>query len=101
MTTSFGGWNSDPPFDPEHYGVTLSLVGEKADRSIVGKYTDPRDKGVIAQIIRVRDEQRKEVNFKLDKTTRMRVTLSAKGATERCPTGDGSAIRKPGQRFGK
>ncbi len=76
---SYNDWNSDPPFDPEHYGVTLSLVGEKADRSIVGKYDDPREQGFIAEIIRVRDGQRKAVDFKLDKTTKLRVYAVGEG----------------------
>jgi hypothetical protein len=72
-------WNSDPPYDQEHYGVTLSLVGEKADRSIVGKYTDPRETGIIAQFIRVRDDEKKDVNFKLDKRTKIRVYALGEG----------------------
>lgn len=76
---AYNDWNADPPYDQDRYGVTLSLVGEKADRSIVGKYTDPREKGMLAQLIRMRDNEKKEVNFKLDKTTRVRVYALGEG----------------------
>ncbi len=76
---AYGKWNSDPPFDVERYGVTIFGVGEKFDRSVVGKYVDERDKNVIAQIIRVRDNERKNVKFKLDKTTRIRVYALGEG----------------------
>ncbi|MEO8167296.1 MAG: hypothetical protein ABI623_03555 [bacterium] len=70
---AYNDWNSDPPFDPEHYGVTIYGVGEKFDKSIVGGYVDQRDKNVIAQIIRVGDNEKKQQKFKLLKTTKLRV----------------------------
>jgi hypothetical protein len=76
---AYNDWNTDPPYDQEHYGVTLSLVGEKADRSLVGAYTDPREKGIIAQLTRVRDDEQKDVTFTLDKTTKIRVYALGEG----------------------
>jgi hypothetical protein len=76
---AYNDWNSDAPYDQAHYGVTLSLVGEKTDRSIVSKYADPREKGILAQIVRVRDDEKKTVNFKLDKTTKIRVYAIGEG----------------------
>ena len=76
---AYGEWNSDPPFDPEHYGVTLYGVGEKFDRSVVGKYVEQPDKSVIAQIIRVGNDANKEQKFRLDKTTKIRVYAIGEG----------------------
>jgi hypothetical protein len=76
---AYGDWNSDPPFDPEHYGVTIYGAGEKFDPAVVGKYVDQRDKNVIAQIIRVGDDANKEQRFKLDKTTKIRVYAIGEG----------------------
>lgn len=73
---AYGTWNSDPPFDPENYGVTIYAVGNKAT---FGKYVDQRDKNVIAQIIRAGDNTRKEQKFKLDKTTKIRVYAIGEG----------------------
>lgn len=76
---AYNDWNSDPPFDTEHYGVTIYGVGEKFDRSSVTKYVEQRDKNVIAQIIRVGNSASKEQRFKLEKTTRIRVYAIGEG----------------------
>lgn len=76
---AYGDWNSDPPFDPEHYGVTIYGVGEKFNRSVVGKYVDQRDKNVIAQIIRVGESEHREQKFRIDKTTKIRVYAIGEG----------------------
>lgn len=76
---AYGDWNSDPPFDPGHYGVTMYGVGEKFDRSVVEKYVEQREKNVIAQIIRAADYTHKEQKFKLDKTTKIRVYTIGEG----------------------
>ncbi len=76
---AYGDWNSDPPFDPEHYGVTIYGVGEKFNPAIVGKYVEQRDKNTIAQIIRARDSENREQKFKLDKTTKIRVYAIGEG----------------------
>ncbi len=76
---AYNDWNSDPPFDPEHYGVTIYGVGEKFDKSVVDKYVDQRDKNVIAQLTRVGDSQKKEQKFKLAKTTKVRVYALGEG----------------------
>jgi hypothetical protein len=76
---AYGDWNSEPPFDPEHYGVTMYGVGEKFNTASVGKYVDQRDKNTLAQIIRVRDGENREQKFKLDKTTKIRVYAIGEG----------------------
>jgi hypothetical protein len=76
---AYDGWNASPPFDPEHYGITLMGAGERFNTSIVSKYVEQRDKNVIAQIIRVRDNADKEERFKLDRTTKVRVYALGEG----------------------
>lgn len=76
---AYNDWNADPPFDTEHYGVTIYGVGEKFDRSVVTKYVEQRDKNVIAQIIHVENSASKEQRFKLEKTTRIRVYAIGEG----------------------
>ena len=49
---SFQGWNDAPPFDPEAWGVTLSVV-DPADHDKVQLARDPREERVIARIDRV------------------------------------------------
>jgi len=76
---TYNDWNSDPPYDQEHYGITVMGVGEKWDPSIVGKYTDERDKNLVAQIIRPGDNVDATKPFSLDKTTRIRVYAIGEG----------------------
>ena len=52
---SYDDWNSDPPFDAEHYGITVMGAGEKWNPAIVAAYVEERDKNLIAQIIRPGD----------------------------------------------
>lgn len=76
---AYGDWNADPPYDAEHYGVTLYGVGESFHRSMVTKYVDQRDQYALAQIIRVGSSENKSVRFSLDKTTRIRVYALGEG----------------------
>ena len=76
---TYDDWNSDPPYDKEHYGITVMGVGEKWDPSIVSKYTEERDKNLIAQIIRPGDNVDASRPFTLDKATRLRVYAIGEG----------------------
>ncbi|MEK9137140.1 MAG: hypothetical protein AAB393_08455, partial [Bacteroidota bacterium] len=76
---SYGDWNAKPPFDPEHYGITIMGVGEKFTGSVVTKYVEQRDKNIVAQIVRVDDDADEEKRFKLDRTTRVRIYAIGEG----------------------
>jgi hypothetical protein len=76
---SYGDWNDDPPFDKEHYGITVMGVGDNWDSSIVGKYVEGRDPTIIAQIARPGDDVDKIEPFTLEKTTRIRIYAIGEG----------------------
>ena len=76
---AYGEWNASPPFDREHYGITVMGAGDRFDMNVVGKYVEERDKNVIAQIIRVRNSADKEERFTLDRTTKIRVYAIGEG----------------------
>ena len=76
---AYGEWNAKPPFDPEHYGITIMGVGEEFNPAIVSRYVEQRDKSVIAQIARVGDNADEQQRFKLDKTTRLRIYAIGEG----------------------
>lgn len=76
---AYGDWNSDPPYDTEHYGITVYGAGEGFDQSIVSKYTDQWDRYAIAQIIKVGNDEERQTKFSLDKTTRVRVYALGEG----------------------
>lgn len=76
---AYGDWNAAPPYDPEHYGITLYGAGEGFDRSIVAKVEKQRDKFAIAQLIRVGNNEERHTSFKLEKTTRVRIYALGEG----------------------
>ena len=76
---SYNDWNADPPFDPESYGISIMGVGDSFNKSIVSQYVEERDKTIIAQIVRVRDNSNKQERFSLSRPTRMRVYSLGEG----------------------
>ena len=76
---AYDAWNDDPPFDPEHYGISVMGAGEKFNPSIVSKYVEARDKNVIAQIVRVGNDVDKSEAFTLPRTTRVRIYSIGEG----------------------
>jgi hypothetical protein len=76
---AYDDWNSDPPYDKEHYGITVMGAGEKWDPSIAGKYTEERNKNIIAQIARPGNSVDAAKPFTIDKTTRIRVYAIGEG----------------------
>ncbi|MEW6509767.1 MAG: hypothetical protein AB1428_02280 [Bacteroidota bacterium] len=76
---SYDDWNSTPPYDKEHYGITAMGAGERWNPGIVAKYVEERDKNIIAQIVRVGDGADLTERFTLDKTTRVRIYAIGEG----------------------
>lgn len=76
---AYDDWNDDPPFDKEKYGITITASGGWSVSSIVSKYVEEKDRNIIAQLIRVRDDEDKSMRFTLDRTTRMRVYAIGEG----------------------
>jgi hypothetical protein len=70
---AYGAWNDAPPFDPEHYGITVEGADPSFSPGTVSKYVEERDKSIIAQIVRVGDNADRSVRFSLDRTTRIRI----------------------------
>jgi hypothetical protein len=76
---AYNDWNDDPPFDQENYGITVMGVGPGYSSSVVGKNVESRDKGILAQLVRIRDEADASERFTLDRTTRLRVYAVGEG----------------------
>ena len=76
---AYGSWNQDPPFDQEHYGITVMGSGERFNSSQVSQYVEQRNKNIIAQIVRVGDDVDKTERFSLDRTTKVRVYSIGEG----------------------
>ncbi len=76
---AYDDWNADAPFDADKYGITVMGAGDDFSMKNVGKFTEERDKRIITQITRVREDEDREERFKIDKTTRIRVYAIGEG----------------------
>jgi hypothetical protein len=76
---AYDDWNDKPPFDQQHYGITIMGTGEKFSGAVVTQYVQQQDKNIIAQIVRVGDDANEEKRFRIDKTTRLRVYSIGEG----------------------
>jgi hypothetical protein len=76
---AYNEWNAPPPFDPEHWGITVSGEGEDFSMHNVETNVSPKQAGVISQIIRVEDNASLTEPFRLDKPTHVRVYAIGEG----------------------
>jgi hypothetical protein len=78
---SYEEWNSSPPYDPERWGITLYPVDKNFNPSDIQKFEPKRyeSKNVIAQIIRVQDEEELEKYFELEKDSKIRIYAIGEG----------------------
>ncbi len=76
---AYGDWNAAPPYDEDHYGITVMLAGENPKKSVIGTYKDQRQEGMIEQIVGVGDNADESKRFSLDRPTRVRVYAIGEG----------------------
>jgi hypothetical protein len=76
---NYHDWNSTPPFDQEHWGITILGRDDKFDANDVAPYDDQKDKSILARIVRVGDDERKRKNFTLDKDSEVRIYAIGEG----------------------
>ena len=77
---SFNNWNSDPPYDPEQWGITI-WTADANDYNKVKTFSedDFKNKNIIAQIVKVRDDRHIEKNFSMDKEGKIRIYAIGEG----------------------
>jgi hypothetical protein len=72
-THSFDDWNDRPPTDPYAYGVTVFLDNESDRSAIKVEDGSPSDKNLIAELVRVGDDEFRSTAFTLNKETKVHV----------------------------
>lgn len=70
---SYNQWNADAPFDPEHWGITVMGVGKGFTLSDVSTFSEEKEQGVIAQLIKVRDDEHERQRFAVPAAMKVRV----------------------------
>jgi hypothetical protein len=76
---SFDDWNSDPPIDEEHYGITIYPAPDGFDKANFQTGGDASEAGVIVQIVRAKDDEDRQASFTLKKQTKVRVYALGEG----------------------
>ena len=66
---NYHDWNAPPPYDQEHWGITVLASDDKYASTDVAPYDDQNNKSIIARIVRVGDDERRQKNFILEKET--------------------------------
>jgi hypothetical protein len=77
---SYGDWNSARPFDPEHWGITISAAGDQFDPSDVAAYEEHADASALASITRVGNDERRRKEFTLSKKSEVHVYALGEGS---------------------
>lgn len=70
---SYGHWNSSAPFDPEHWGITVSAATERFDPKDVAAVEEPRDPSALASIVRVGSDERRRKEFSLSQKSDLHI----------------------------
>ena len=76
---SYGDWNVSPPFDPEHWGITIYGASSGFSAENIEKNVTAQGSGAIAQIVQVGDHANRVQRFSLDKLTRVRIYALGEG----------------------
>ena len=76
---SYDGWNESPPADVEHWGITIYGEGDQFNMKNVEKNVAPRQPDMISQIVQVGNNANKTQQFKLDKTTHIKIYAIGEG----------------------
>ncbi|MBN1269584.1 MAG: hypothetical protein JXB04_08355 [Kiritimatiellae bacterium] len=79
-THHFGEWNTAPPHDPFHWGVTVRAADpEMASHVSVGDYENIAAEDVIVELTRLRDSKHERGGFTLSKPMKLRVYAIGEG----------------------
>lgn len=77
---SYESWNASPPYDRESWGISIWVENEN-DKKYISFFDekDYRSDDVLAQIVRVRDDDFKRESFTLDKITKVKIIAIGEG----------------------
>jgi hypothetical protein len=76
---SAGEWNAAAPADWRHWGITVLAARGPLDRTAIGPYVERANPGVLAEMTAVRDDDRQQKRFVLDRETNVRIVAVGEG----------------------
>ena len=75
---SYDDWNSNPPYDPNFWGITISGSGENFDKGVIYKFEE-HEGDLIVKLDRLGDYEEVFEGFALDKSMKVRVYAIGEG----------------------
>jgi len=76
---AYHSWNSSPPLDKKKWGITVSVLDDNYREGDVVVYEEEKDASVLAQLVRVRDHQRKKSRFTMEKDSYVHIYAIGEG----------------------
>ncbi|MBN2366385.1 MAG: hypothetical protein EH225_10685 [Calditrichaeota bacterium] len=76
---SYQEWNADPPYGQQHYGLTVALGQDGVSLKDVDTFAEFEDPAVLARMIRVRDSEQVQDNFRLEEDSEVRIYALGEG----------------------
>jgi hypothetical protein len=76
---SYHNWNSSAPFDPEHWGITISGADDRFDPRDITAVEERESSSVLASILRVGSDERRRKEFSLSHAADIRVYAVGEG----------------------
>ncbi len=76
---SYWDWNSAPPHDQERWGITIYGESEDFDPNDVSDYAARADRDLLAQIVRVGNDDQERERFTLDRDAEVRIYAIGEG----------------------
>lgn len=77
---SFDEWNAAAPSDGQHWGITLLSAQGALDAAAVTEYAERPDPSVLAQLVRLRDDEHARRPFTLDRESQVRIYALGEGS---------------------
>jgi len=76
---AFGKWNVAPPLVPELWGLSILVDKDKDSFVLTDSQSESANSQILAEIVRVRDDERIKKSFTLDKETKVRIFAIGEG----------------------
>jgi len=76
---SYRRWNSSPPFDQEHFGITVSAADESFQKEDISLYREEGDTSILVRLTGIRDRERRRQYFTLEQDAEIRIYAIGEG----------------------
>ncbi len=76
---AFGDWNVAPPLVPELWGLSILVDKDKDSFVLTDAQSASSNSQILAEIVRVQDDERIKKSFSLDKETKVRIFAIGEG----------------------